>query len=96
MRVVYHSAVEAELIESARFYEQKLSGLGRRFLDEFDAAVQQISAAPHCWHPVDSVRRRFLMPRFPFGIYYRLADDELRILVVKHHRRHPGYGGERS
>jgi hypothetical protein len=68
MRVVYHSAVEAELIKSARFYEQKLPGL----------------------------RRRFLMPRFPFGIYYRLADDELRILVVKHHRRHPGYGGERS
>jgi toxin ParE1/3/4 len=96
MRVVYHSAVEMELIEAARFYEQKLPGLGRRFLDEFDAAVQQILSAPRRWHSVDGVRRRFLMARFPFGIYYRLAEDELRILVLKHHCRHPGYGGERS
>jgi toxin ParE1/3/4 len=96
MQVAYHAAAETEVIEAARFYEQKLPGLGRRFLDEFDAAVQQISTAPHRWHPVDGVRRRFLMPRFPFGIYYRLADDELRILVVKHHRRHPGYGGGRT
>jgi plasmid stabilization system protein ParE len=95
MRVAYHAAVEAEVIEAARFYEQKLPGLGRQFLDEFDAAVKQISKAPHRWHSVDGVRRRFLMPRFPFGIYYRLAEDELRILIVKHHRWHPGYGGGR-
>jgi toxin ParE1/3/4 len=92
MRIAYHSAVEAEVIDAARFYEQKLPGLGGRFLDEFEAAVQQILKSPGLWRFVDGERRRFLMPRFPFGIYYRLADDELRILVVKHHQRHPGYG----
>lgn len=31
------------------------------------------------------------MRRFPYGIYYRREGDDLRILVVKHHSRHPDY-----
>ncbi len=33
---------------------------------------------------------------FPYTVIYRVAEDELRILVVKHDRRRPGYGGARS
>jgi hypothetical protein len=32
------------------------------------------------------------MPKFPYGLYYRIAGDEVRLLVVRHHSQHPDYG----
>jgi plasmid stabilization system protein ParE len=41
--------------------------------------------------------RRFLLEHFPYGIYYRLPDaGTVRISVVKHHSRRPGYGMRRK
>ena len=31
------------------------------------------------------------MRRFPYSIIYRVEGDEVRILVAKHHSRHPEY-----
>lgn len=36
------------------------------------------------------------MSIFPYTIIYRAAVDEIRILVVKHDSKRPGYGGRRS
>lgn len=43
MRLIYHPDAEAELIEAARFYEQRIHGLGARFLDSGDRAIKAIS-----------------------------------------------------
>jgi len=60
-------------------------------LDQLDASISAIEEAPDRWQVVDGDLRRDLMRQFPYGLYYRLAGDELRILVVKHHSRHPDY-----
>jgi plasmid stabilization system protein ParE len=91
MRLTYHPDAEAELAEAARFYEGRVAGLGSRFLREFDAAIATIQGAPERWRPVEEDIRRYLMRGFPYGIYYRVRGDELRVLVVKHHSRHPDY-----
>lgn len=91
MRLTYHPEAEAELVEAAEFYESRSPGLGARFLREFDAAVAEVRASPDRWAVVEGDLRRRTMRRFPFGIYYRIHEDELRILVVKHHSRHPDY-----
>ena len=36
------------------------------------------------------------MSVFPYTVIYKVLDGEIRILVVKHNRRQPGYGGSRS
>jgi plasmid stabilization system protein ParE len=90
VRLIYHPDAEAELLEAVRFYERSVPGLGDRFLHEFDAAVA-IQEAPGRWHIVEAGVRRYVMRRFPYGIYYRIEGDQLRILVVKHHSRHPDY-----
>ena len=82
MRLIYHP--EAELVEAAEFYEAPSPGLGDRFLRPFDAAVTEVQASPVRWTLVEADLRCHTMARFPFGIYYRVRDDELRILVVKH------------
>jgi plasmid stabilization system protein ParE len=91
MRLVYHPDAEAELIEATQFLERGVTGLGARFLADFDWAVSTILDAPERWRIVERDVRRYLMHRFPYGIYYRIGGDEARILVVKHHHRHPDY-----
>jgi toxin ParE1/3/4 len=80
------------LVEAARFYENAVIGLGSQFLGEFDWSIAQILASPSGWRLVKGDKRRFLMRRFPYGIYYRIVGPEVRILVVRHHRQHPEYG----
>jgi plasmid stabilization system protein ParE len=41
-------------------------------------------------------RRGLSMSVFPYTVIYKVLDGEVRILVVKHNRRQPGYGGSRS
>ena len=65
MRVVYHPEAEAELLEALQFYEGRVSGLGARFLREFEAALSAIQEAPERWQFVEGDLRRYLMRRFP-------------------------------
>jgi toxin ParE1/3/4 len=97
MRVEYHPAVEGELREIRRYYEERSPGLGTQFIDEFERQVLLLAAAPEKWMVVSANIRRCLMRRFPYTIYFRaVGSDRLRITAVKHQRRHPDYGHERQ
>lgn len=95
MKLIYHPAAEAELVAAAKFYELAVSGLGTQFLDEFDRSVAALLEAPGRWRIIKDDKRRYLMTRFPYGLYYRVVGEEVRVLVVKHHSQHPDYGMER-
>jgi toxin ParE1/3/4 len=73
MRVYYHPAVEAELREIQRYYEDRCPGLGVQFLDEFERQVLALAATPERWMVVTAEIRRCLMRRFPYVIYFRRA-----------------------
>lgn len=96
MNLIYHPAAEVEVVAAAKFYEEKVPGLGSEFLDEFDRSVARIMAAPEQWRIIRGYKRRYLMTRFPYGLYYRVSGDEVRLLVVKHHSQHPDYGMGRA
>jgi plasmid stabilization system protein ParE len=96
MRVIYHPDAATELLEAAQFYESKLPGLGSEFLDEIDRAVSVIAGAPERSAVVRGNIRRFPVRRFPYGIYYRVLPDVVRILVIQHHSRHPDLGMDRT
>lgn len=97
MRVDYHPALEAELREIRRYYEDRSPGLGAEFIDEFERQVLKLLAAPERWMVVAAEIRRCLMRRFPYIIYFRIVDRQrIRITAVKHQRRHPHYGRERQ
>lgn len=97
MRVEYHPAVELELREIQRYYDERSPGLGDRFIDEFERQVLLLATTPERWMVVTGDIRRCLMRRFPYIIYFRcVSPDRLRITVVKHQRRHPDYGRTRK
>jgi toxin ParE1/3/4 len=91
MRLIYHPDAEAELIQAARFYESRVSTLGSEFLDAADRAIAVIVEAPDRWSIIEADVRRYLMPRFPYAVYYRVFPDHIRILAFKHHSRYPDY-----
>ncbi len=96
MNLIYHPAAEAEVVAAARFYQQAINGLGSQFLDEFDRSIAAILKSPERWRVIKDDKRRYLMLRFPYGLYCRIVGDEVRILVVKHHSQHPDYGTDRA
>ena len=96
MKVEYHPAVEAELRQIRRYYEDRSPGLGTEFIGEFERQVLALAATPERWRVVTADVRRCLMRRFPYVIYFRQIDRQrLRVTVVKHQRRHPDIGHER-
>ncbi len=97
MKIEYHPALGAELEEARDYYDERLLGLGRDFVDEFERQVLAVAAMPERWMIVVGDIRRVLMKRFPYIIYFRILDDgAIRIAVVKHEKRHPAYGRQRT
>ena len=95
MRVIHHPSAEAELIQAAQFYEERLPGLGAEFLDAVDLSIESILRAPNRCKILEADVRRYVMRRFPYAILYRVLPDHLRVLAFKHHSRHPNYWRDR-
>jgi plasmid stabilization system protein ParE len=91
MKLTYHPEAEAELVEAVQFYEHRVPGLGHRFRRAYESAVAGIQQTPTRWRIVEGDVRCYLVRGFPYSVYYRILDDALRILAVKHQRRHPDY-----
>ncbi len=91
MRIEFHPAALQELIDSARYNESRLPGLGTDFKTEVGGALDQLSENPDTGVVVEALYRRLLLDRFPFVVIYRARESTLRILAVAHQRRRPGY-----
>lgn len=96
MRLRYHALARIEVIETAAYYARQRPELGAEFLAELTSAIDAILAAPMSFEQVKPGVRRFLLERFPYGIYYRTPDENtVRIIIVRHHSRRPGLGMRR-
>jgi plasmid stabilization system protein ParE len=87
----YADPALAEFLAAAHFYNQQVPGLGEAFADEVEAAVAKIAAAPRTWRVVEEEVRRYLLARFPYGIYYTIEGETVVIWAVKHLHRDPDY-----
>lgn len=91
MRVIFHPEAREEMIESARFYESRVIGLGFDFLDAVNETTHQIERFPNAGQiERGSIRQRFVIG-FPFKILYRCEQDHIFVGAVMHMRRKPGY-----
>jgi plasmid stabilization system protein ParE len=91
MKLEFHPQAELELIEAAAYYELQVPGLGWRFEAEVRRAADLLLERPQIGAEADPVLRKFVLVRFPYTLYYSVTGDVLRIEVVAHQRRRPGY-----
>ena len=92
MTYFFHVAARLEHLEYVAYYEDRQPGLGARYLAAFDMAMRHVCDAPERYRiEVTPGIRRYRVPGFPFNILYRIAGDDIEVLVVAPHRRRPGY-----
>jgi mRNA-degrading endonuclease RelE of RelBE toxin-antitoxin system len=96
MRVGYHPEARKELVKAGQYYEERVSGLGQRFLMAVDLAAKDMkdgAARP----VVDAKgRRKWRVKRFPYYLIYKLKGGEIFVLAVAHASRKPGYWENRD
>lgn len=92
MKFGLHPEAQEDLREAAEFYrEQAGNALSQAFLAEFERSVRLILQYPGVGAIWRHERRRLVARRFPFSVIYTVVGDQVRILAVAHHSRHPGY-----
>lgn len=96
MNLLYHRSVQRDVSEVIAYYDRAGGAeLGDAFFAELTAQVQAAQSRPEKFHPVAGKLRRANLHRFPYHFLFRCSGDTIRILVVRHNRRHPAYGIER-
>ncbi len=87
---ILNDAVQ-DLVEGFRFYENLEPGLGAYFTDSLFSDIDSLRLYSGI-HPVffDSYHR-MLSKRFPFAVYYKIADHEVLVYAVLDCRRNPAW-----
>jgi len=93
--VVFRPQAEDEVLEARQWYEERRVGLGREFGQAVDGIVQRIATNPLSFPRVHNETRRAVLSRFPYAIYFRVADDTVVVLAV-HGRQQPARWKHRS
>ena len=91
----FNAEALAELISAGRYYNQQVPGLGDDFIDEVESGIRTILLDPTVWRILEDDVRRFLIRRFPYGIYYTLESEVVVIWAIKHLHRDPDYWQDR-
>jgi len=90
MKLLITPAAAEELQDIAAWYAERAnSALGSAFIDEFERTITLLLANPAIGGTFSRRFQQFSLRRFPYRIIYRLLNDELHILAIAHHRRHP-------
>lgn len=94
MKLSYHRRVQAEVDEAVDWYEEQSTGLGDDFFAKLKEALAQIEARPESfsfWLASKSIRR-VKLKRFPYDVLYETLPGRVRVLCLRHEKRHPRYG----
>lgn len=95
MNFRFHPDAQAEYEQSVLYYESQQAGLGERFIDCVETAIDSIMSAPDMWPELESPVRRRLTRVFPYAILYVPLPDHVLILAVMHCHQKPGYWSAR-
>ncbi len=97
MKCEFISEVHLDILEIMEFYERSAgTQIAVDFYAEFRQSVANIASRPLSFPVHLKKYRRSNLSRFPHNVLFRVVNDEtIRILAVRHNRRHPEYGTDR-
>jgi plasmid stabilization system protein ParE len=96
-RVVFHRLVQRDMDGILQYYKVEASeSVADRFYLAFLSLVEQALENPKRFHPTSSVLRRANIAGFPYHFLYRETEFGIRVLVLRHDRRHPSFGLKRQ
>ncbi len=87
--IILCDEAEQDIIEAARWYENRELGLGPEFIRCIDSCLMQISRNPEL-APIAYRDARMALPRrFPYLVIYKVFDDYISVVAVIQGSRHP-------
>lgn len=86
-KLIVKPIVFFDLEEAVDYYEKKVSGLGRRFYNQFLATVEDIQKKPFTYSYVKNPVRRCKIEKFPYKVFYTVTKETTFILGVAHAKR---------
>lgn len=90
-RVEFHPEAQDEFAAPARSYEDQREGLGLDLYSRFNGHTSVCSnPLALAYHLVVGLRR-VLLPKFPYGVPYRVETARIYVIAVMHLHRRPGY-----
>ncbi len=87
--ISFHPEAEKEYLESVKWYESALSGLGDDFINEIEITLNRIDSNPLLFPIKKFNLREAVVKKFPFIIVFELKpkESEIRIVSVFHTSR---------
>ena len=89
--VRFHPAAAQETESAYDWYAARDLRVAHAFREELQHAVDVVARNPLTWPRHGRRARRYIFPRFPFSLVYRMRGEDVEVLAVAHGRRRPGY-----
>lgn len=90
MRVHVNATARRDVREISNAYEDERAGLGDEFVDEIKILLTRIREMPLSFPRVADPTRRALLKRFPYAVYFEIAENQrISVVAVFHLRRDP-------
>jgi toxin ParE1/3/4 len=87
--VILTEAAEQDINAAAVWYESEVTGLGRQFLDAVSMTLERVEHNPQQFSVVYGDKRRALLSRFPYGLYFRIDVTSVVVVGCFHGHRNP-------
>lgn len=83
---------EREIVQAAQWYAKKNRLAADVFRTIVFDSIETISHSPLSWAKVseDGIRK-FVLPRYPYSLFFKVLGSTVEILTVAHNRSMPGY-----
>jgi plasmid stabilization system protein ParE len=91
----YLEEADQEFQEHIGYFDEVSRTVANRFVDEVEAAVNEIRAYPKIGASLTRQVRKRVLTGFKYSILYVDAATEIIIVAVAPHRRRPGYWRKR-
>src|SRR5580698_5330199 len=96
MRLILHEKVYSDIDQIMGYYERAdTPELANDFYEELRYFMMEAAERPETFSIRERDIRRVNLQRFPYHFLFRIVGDMVRVLVVRHHRRHPSFGIKR-
>ena len=87
--LAFHKNVTTDIDVAYNWYEDRLPGLGERFVYELSLAYNKIKQNPLLYGRIDKYFRKLNLDEFPFMLVYEVFDAEVYVYAVFHTKRNP-------
>ena len=95
IEVSFHPEAARELRAAFLWYFDRNPIVAQSFQAETEHAVEEVLEDPRRWPKWGNSERKYVFPRFPFNLIYRVNLGAVEVVAIAHQKRKPGYWKKR-